>query len=95
MWEKIKFITSSAWDFLRPFIAIFLSQIGPILVQAATAAVAAQAQRAISGAEKRDGAYGAIEGQLLQAGFAVGTDVTTSMINAAIEAAVAKLKAEQ
>jgi hypothetical protein len=93
MLEKLKFITSSAWHFLRPLIAIFLTQVGPILAQAATAAVADQAGRAVAGYEKRAGAYTDIERQLLTAGIAVGTDVTSSMINAAIEAAVLKLKA--
>jgi hypothetical protein len=94
MFEKLRLITSSTWSFLRPLIVIFLSKVGPVLAKAASAAVAAQAQRAASGYEKRAGAFNQIESSLVSQGIAVGTDVTASMINAAIEVAVLKLKAE-
>ena len=60
MFEKIKFLASSMWSFLRPLIKVFLSEIGPVLAQAATAAVQAAAVKAINGSEKREGAYSEI-----------------------------------
>lgn len=92
MIERIKFLASGMWDFLRPLIRVFLSSIGPILAQAASAAVQVEAAKAISSAEKKDSAYSAIVVDLEKQGFKYGADFTASMVNAAIEAAVQGLK---
>jgi hypothetical protein len=92
MWEKIKFMASGMWDFLRPLIRVFLSAIGPVLAQAASTAVQVAATKAITSAEKKDNAYSAIVVELEKQGFRYGADFSASMVNAAIEAAVQGLK---
>lgn len=91
MWEKVKFLASSMWTFLRPLIRVFLASIGPLLATAAQSAVAAAAAKAISSTEKRDFAFKEIVLQLERQGFKQGEDFTGRMVNAAIEAAVAGL----
>ncbi len=90
MIEKLKFIASGAWAFLRPIILIFLSQAGPILIAAATEAVAAAASLPASatGEQRREAAFNIILREVTAKGISVGT----SVINACIEAAVIKLK---
>lgn len=94
-WEKVKLLASHIWDFIEPFIDVFLSEVGPILAKAAMSAVQATAANmsGASGADKRNAAYSAIVEDLKQQGIQIGTQVTTSMINAALEAAVQKFKA--
>lgn len=96
MLERLKLITSSLWSFIAPFVRIFLSSAGPVLASAAMKAVQAAAHyyAGESGATKRDEAFKMIVSDLQRQGVEIGVQVTTSMINAAIEAAVAKLKAE-
>ncbi|MDD2319159.1 MAG: phage holin, LLH family [Geobacteraceae bacterium] len=91
MWEKVKFLASNMWSFLRPLIRQFLTAVGPVLAAAATAAVEAAAQKAISSTEKREGAYAEIVLALEKQGLELGKDFTARMVNAAIEAAVAGL----
>jgi carbohydrate-selective porin OprB len=91
MWEKIKFLASSLWDFFRPMIRQFLTAVGPALTAAATAAVTVAAHKEISSAEKRQGAYAQILLELEKQGLQLGIDFTSRMVNAAIEAAVAGL----
>jgi len=91
MWEKIKFLASSLWDFFRPMIRQFLTMIGPLLATAAQAAVAAAAAKAISSTEKKDFAYKQIVLAMEMQGMELGKDFTGRMVNAAIEAAVAGL----
>jgi hypothetical protein len=90
MIEKLKFIASGAWTFLRPIILVFISQAGPILIQAATRAVAAAASMPASAtnSQRRDMAFNMIAGEVASKGISVGTAV----INACLEAAVVKLK---
>jgi hypothetical protein len=92
--ERIKLVFSGMWGFIGPFVKMFLSKAGPVLAAAALAAVKATAEHMTksSGAEKRDAAYDAIVTDLRKQGINIGVDVTTSMINAAIEVAVQKLK---
>ena len=92
MWEKLKFLASGMWDFLRPLIRIFLSAMGPVLASAARTAVAVAATKVISSTEKRNSAYKDILVEMERQGFKFGEDFTESMINAAIEAAVQGLK---
>lgn len=93
--NRFKLLFSSLWTFLQPFIAIFLSEIGPALVKSATEAVklAAANLAAEPGSVKRGAAYDMIVADLRAQGIQLGAQVTTSMINAAIEAAVAAFKA--
>jgi hypothetical protein len=93
MWEKIKFLASSMWEFLKPFIKIFLTDFGPVLAAAAMAAVVATESNltGATGIDKRNAAYAQIVKELELKGIVLGTQVTVSMINAAIEAAVQRL----
>lgn len=94
MWEKIKILTSSIWAFILPFVRQLMSAVGPILAQAAIAAVTNAATNAgASNAEKRDAAFNDIVTSLEAQGIKLGVDITTSLINAAIEVALQKLKA--
>lgn len=90
MWTWIKLAASSIGNFLLPFVKIFLSSLGPVVAKAAMAAVTTTAEslKGATGAEKRDAAYKLIVDELKQQ----GVTVAESMINAAIEAAVQKLK---
>jgi hypothetical protein len=86
--EKLKFIVSEVWAFLLPFIKILLTSGGKILMNAALEAVQACASmKDASGAQKRDAAFAIITAKLTGA----GVEMATSVINAAIEAAVQKI----
>lgn len=94
--EKIKFMFSRIWDFLAPFVKIFISSAGPILAASALQAVQTVATYAIDNDEqKRARAFALIVSDLKSKGIGIGVEITTSMINAAIEAAVQKMKAAQ
>ena len=88
MWLAIKLYASNVWAFLLPIIKIFLSEIGPILRDAALAAVMTVATSDMSNEEKRNAAFSAILESLSKKGLQVGA----SAINLAIEMAVQKLK---
>lgn len=92
---KIKLVLSKIWDFLEPFIKIFLSSTGQILAGVALDVVkqiAADPSMLGSGnLDKRQAAFERIKAELLNRGL----EASTSVINAAIEAAVQKLKEEE
>jgi hypothetical protein len=90
--EKFKFIVSGLWAFLSPFIKILLTTGGTILIQSCMAAVTAVAtnMQDSSGEEKRAQALRIIQADLTNKGIAM----TASVINAALEAAVVKMKNE-
>lgn len=94
MFEKLKIMMSSVWTFVLPFFKMMMSQAGPILAQAALAAVQAVAANAsgATDAQKRDMAFKEIVRDLEKQGIRIGVEVSTSLINAAIETAVIKLK---
>jgi hypothetical protein len=94
MFEKLKIISSSIWTFVLPFLRLMLSKAGPILAQAALAAVQAVAANAsgASSSQKRNQAFELISADLRNQGIKVGVDVSTALVNAAIETAVLKLK---
>lgn len=94
MWERIKIMSSGIWGFILPFVRQMMSSVGPILASAAIAAVKATAENAVgvTNAQKRDMAYEAIVADLTKSGIKVGVDIGSSMVNAAIEVAVQKLK---
>lgn len=91
MWDKIKFFLSDTWIFLKPFVMQMLSDSGRVLARSALQAVTAVARNML-GADndaKRQAAFDMI----LQDMKTAGIDIATSTINAALEAAVVKLKA--
>jgi hypothetical protein len=94
--EKMAVVFSGIWDFLGPFVGVFLSKAGTALAQSAIQAVKVVAETAgqADGAEKREAAFGLIVNDLEKKGIEIGADVTSSMINAAIEVAVQKIKVE-
>jgi len=85
---KIQFIMSQMWEFLKPFIMVLMSKIGPVLMEAAMDAVTAAAASALDNNEKRSYAFDIIVDDLKQQGIEIGA----SVINLAIEAAVAKVR---
>jgi len=90
MITAIKLVMSSAWDFIRPFVLMLLSQGGQILAQVAMDTVTTVAANYASapGEQKRQISFDLIRAQLQQQGVQLGA----SVINAAIEAAVQRLK---
>ena len=95
--ERLKLVFSKIWEFLAPFVKIFLSSAGQILGSVALQAVRniAQDTTLVTDSDKRGAAFDAIVVDLKGKGIELGLQVTTSMINAAIEAAVQKLKTEE
>jgi len=93
---RFKLLFSSLWAFLQPFVNVFLSDFGPVLAKSALAAVKITAANlaAEPGAVKRESAYALIVSDLKHQGVQIGAEVTTSMINAALEAAVQKVKSD-
>lgn len=89
-WEKMKIVFSGIWDFLAPFVKIFLSSAGVILAEVAMKAVTeiALTMSDADGDAKRKEALKRIQAELIGRGIVLGV----SVINAAIEAAVQKLK---
>lgn len=89
IWEKIKAVTSSVWDFLQPIVKIFVTEAGKVLMQIAIDVVKSLAtNRDMSGSEKRDAAFKMISSELETKGIQVGVSIT----NLAIEMAYQKLK---
>ena len=90
--DKFKFIMSGLWVFLRPFVNSLLTTAGTILIQSAMAAAMAVAtnMQDKTGEEKRNEALRMIKDDLQAKGIAM----TASVINAALEAAVVKMKNE-
>jgi len=90
--DKFKFIMSGVWSFLQPFIKVLMAQGGTLLIHASMQAVQAVAtdMQGQPGAAKRDAALGIITQRLANEGI----QMTASVINLALEAAVVKLKAK-
>jgi hypothetical protein len=84
----IRFLTSGLWDFLRPLISQLLTDQGRLLAKYAKEAVELMEETPLSGPAKRDGAFQMVR-QLMSE---MGIQVKTYLINAAIEAAVARLR---
>ena len=94
--EKIKILFSKIWDFIAPFVKIFLSSAGQILAASAMEAVKVVATYAMDNdEEKRHTAFELIVKDLKTKGIELGVQISVSMINAAIEAAVQKLKEQK
>jgi len=91
-WEKMKVVFSSIWDFLAPFVKIFLSSAGVILAEIAIKTVTniALTMADADGDAKRKEAVKQIQAELISRGIVLGV----SVINSAIEAAVQRLKSQ-
>ena len=89
-YDDLKLFISAAEKYLAPFIRQFLTGIGPIVLAAAEKAVITFAAQQMPGADKKAGAYQQIVTDLQ----AQGITAAASIINGAIEAAVAGLKSE-
>ena len=94
VWEEVK-----AWFIaegkeieveLAPFVQQFATEIGKAVLTAAESAVAQFATHSISGVDKKNLSFTAIEDNLKTQGLTAAT----SLINSAIEVCVAKLKAQ-
>lgn len=90
---KFKFMMSSIWLFLLPFVQILLTKGGLILATVAMQAVqiVAESMKDEDGTDKKEAAFDIIKKELTEQGI----DLASSVINAAIEAAVLKLKATE
>ena len=88
-WFKVFF--GALGKFLIPFIKRFITETGIALADAAVEVVTMLASSEMSGEDKRKEAFKLIFERLK----AKGITVSSSLINAAIEAAVAKLKTEE
>lgn len=91
MLDKMKFFLSEIWVFLQPFIKQMLTDSGKVLARSAMAAVTVVAQGMMGSAneEKRQAAFDLI----LQDMKVAGVEIGTATINAALEAAVVRYKA--
>lgn len=94
MWEKVKMMSSGIWSFVLPFLRSMMTKAGPILAAAALNAVSVVATNAgASGSEKRAVALDLIGQELKSQGIRIGVDISSSLVNAALEMALQKLKA--
>ena len=89
-WEKMKVVFSGIWDFLAPFVKIFLSSAGTILAEVAMKSITeiAMTMGDADGDAKRKEAFKRIQAELIGKGIVL----SVSVINSAIEAAVQKIK---
>ena len=93
---KFKFLWSWVWAFLKPIIALLLSELGRALADAARAAVLSTEKLppSVSNDQRRKVAYDLVVKDMENIGHTVGTKITVSMIYAAIELALQAIKAE-
>lgn len=88
MWQKIKLILSAIGDFLLPFIKMFATASGKIILDLALQAVKEMATTGMPSGEKREEAFKMITIQLKDREI----EAATHVVYAAIEAAYAKFK---
>jgi hypothetical protein len=87
---KLKEVFSEVATFCEPFLKQFATEAGPVVLAAAEQAVTALAAQEMPGAQKQSVAFSQITANLEQQGITVAA----SVVNSAIEAAVANLKAQ-
>ena len=89
-WENFKIISSKVFQFFLPLIQKFLQEGGPIILSLAfeIIPVIAMTHKGADGDAKRKEAFR----QISERAKAQGIVISSSLINAAIELAVAKLK---
>ena len=91
MLEKLKAVTGDVWQWIRPIAILLITTVGKQLMIAAIQAVAASAQQdGWSNSDKRKLAYASISEAMKHAGYSVAE----SIINMAIEIAVAQMKSK-
>lgn len=88
MLDVFKLIMSNVWVILKPMVLAFLSKSGTILLEVATEVVKNLAAQDLSSSDKREQAFKTIKSTLKSR----KVEVTDSLINAAIEIAVQKIK---
>ena len=95
MWLQLKAMMLGVWAFLAPFLEMFMTRAGIVLAGVALQAVAAVGadNTLLTDDDKRKAAFDKIVEGLVAQGIQVGVEVTTSMINGAIEVAVRHQKA--
>jgi len=88
--DKVKFLMSSIWEFLLPLIRVLMTNGGEVLAKAASDSVRIVAVTCTdkTGAEKREVAFKMILATLTAAGITL----SKTFVNAALEAAVVKMK---
>lgn len=92
MWEKIKFVTSSVWDFIKPTVIFLLTAAGKAAMKSAAIAVRAAAERSdLGGKEKAALAFDLIKTDLTTQGI----DLLDRHINKAVELAYERLCADE
>ena len=90
VWDEIKFIGSSIFNFMMPFIMEFMHDYGPILLQSALSAVLALKDNAgMSNTEKRNAALVTIKNDMLSKGYALGEGAIMDAIQVAYRNMVA------
>lgn len=87
-WLKVKAFFSRVGDILIPFIKMFMSEMGPVILDIAKQVVVQVAKSELSSAEKRDEAFTQIQARLENESIKAASHVVYS----AIEVAVAGLK---
>lgn len=85
--DKIKVLFSGIWDFLAPFMMIFVKESGKVLIGLALRIVKQIASDPSmlgkTGQEKRELAIKQLQDKALEAGLSIGTTVALNMIQAA------------
>lgn len=94
-WLKLHAFFSSVGNVLLPFIKLFLKGAGPIILDIAQQVVLQLAKSDLSSSDKREEAFNMISLKVSNAGIDAATRGVTTMINGAIEIAVAKMKDDQ
>lgn len=88
MFTAIKLFMSDVWIYLKPLVFTFISATGQTVLKIAIDIVSGLEAEDLSSSEKREQAFNRIKGEL----EVKGVEAKTSIINAAIEIAVQKLK---
>lgn len=94
--EKFKFIMSGLWSFLAPLIVALFTSVGQALVVSVAEAVkvGASLPAGTKSDDRYEAAFNFVKEDMANKNYILGTDFAVSLTNAAIEAAVVKLKAE-
>jgi hypothetical protein len=81
---------------MEPAMKDFFTQAGKAVLEIALSTVIAVAadKTLVTDDDKRKKAFDEVKNKLIEQGFKIGTDVTISMINRAIENAIPKAKAD-
>jgi predicted Rdx family selenoprotein len=93
MFEKIKIVMSSIFEYLLPYIKTFFTKYGAVVLSIATEVVMELAKNNdMTWQEKRDTAFNQVGDKLVQQGITIGVDVSKTLIINSIQAAVSELQ---